>query len=127
MVSAEKRIARYNARMVAANIDPVRLAVITAQKANFAAYATEYTEIQTRLRDALGSYGIPVIQYAAYEAFAGQLYHLTKKFTGLTLTAAWTQLVDKWSDDAHLGTGSSVFLNMIVVDVFHLTVAPITP
>ena len=127
MKTDAQRIARYNARMSATLLDPVRAAVNAEQKANFATYITEFYPIQVALREELGIAGVPIIQYAAYEAFAGELYHLTKTFKGQTLAVAWPNLVAKWSDTAHLGTGSATILNAIALDVFHLDVAPITP
>ncbi len=122
-----QRIAKYEARMVATLIDPVRTAVNADQKANYAIYATEWYEIQVRLMEELGIAAVPIIQYAAYTAFAGELYHLTKHFSGATLAQAWVDLVAKWSDVAHLGTAAGAILNAIALDVFHLDVAPITP
>lgn len=122
-----QRISKYNLRMSATLIDPVRTAVNADQKANYASYATEWYEIQVRLMEELGIAAVPIIQYAAYTAFAGELYHLTKHFSGQTLAAAWANLVSKWSDTAHLGTSAGAILNAIAIDVFHLDVAPITP
>jgi len=113
--------------MQATLLDPVRLAVIETQKANFATYATEYVPLQIALREQLGEAGIPLIQYAAYEAFAGELYHLTKTISGHSLADAWADLVTKWSDEAHLGASAAPYLNGIALNVFHMDVAPITP
>ena len=128
-----QRIARYNARMSASLLDPVRLAVITAQKAHFAAYATEWVPIQEALNTLLSNIGIPIFRFAAYTAFAGEIYHLTKHFQGQTLADACNIIVAKWSDVAHLGeTGTDTSLVLptlqaILNDVFHMTTAPITP
>ena len=128
-----QRIARYNARMSATLLDPVRLAVITTQKARFAAYATEWVPLQQDLNTLLSNIGIPIIRFAAYTAFAGEIYHLTKHFQGQTLADACNVLVDKWSDVAHLGeagTDTSLVLptlQAILSNVFHMMVAPVTP
>ena len=127
MRTDEQRIARYNARMSATLLDPVRVALVEAQKAHYAAYATEYVPLQMALREQLGEAGVSIIETAAYEAFAGELYHLTKHFSGFQLAAAWADLVTKWSDAAHLGAGATMILNGIALNVFHMSVAPITP
>jgi hypothetical protein len=127
MKTDAQRIARYNARMASALIDPVRVAVNPTQLANFAAYATNWVPLQIALNDLLSSGGIPIIQFGAYTAYAGELYHLTRSFTGATLADAFVTLKAKWSDSAHLGASASTMLNAIGVQVFHIDVVPITP
>jgi hypothetical protein len=113
--------------MTATQLDPVRLAVITQQKQNFATYAHDWVPIQVALTDFLGASGVPIIAFAIYTAFAGEVYHATKHFSGGSLLTEVDTLVAKYSDDAHLGATAAANLTGIRSQVFHLDAAPITP
>jgi hypothetical protein len=120
-------IARYEARMNATLIDPVRTATNAAAKANYAAYASEYYGYQVAMHEEISAVGVPVIQWASYEAFLGEVFHAYKHFSGETFVNQANILVAKWSDVAHLGTAARAILMAIVLDVFHSSVAPTTP
>jgi hypothetical protein len=120
MRTTAQRIARYNARMLSSLVDPVLSAVSSVQQANFAAYVTDFVPKQESLRAILNDEGISVIQVAAYEAFHGELYGLSKRFAGPALQAAYCILVAKWADDAHLGAAAQTVLERIGTDIYSM-------
>jgi hypothetical protein len=78
MKTDAQRIAAYNARMLSTLVDPTLSAVNTMAVANFSAYATDWYPKQQVLRGILDAAGIATPQYFAYEAFAGEVYHVSK-------------------------------------------------
>jgi hypothetical protein len=60
--------------------------------------------------------------YLGFEAYVGEIYALTKKFTGIGLTAAAQVVTTKWADSAHLGAGNKAVLIDIADTVFGLVV-----
>jgi hypothetical protein len=72
------------------------------------------------MRAILGEEDVPIIQIAAYEAFHGRLFHLSKVTSGPALETAFANLVTQWSSTARLGTGAATILERIGVDVYHL-------
>lgn len=92
-----QRIAAYNARMLSTLVDPALAAVNTMAVANFGAYATDFYAKQGVLRGILNGLGIPTAQYFAYEAFNGELYHVSKVATGASAVATATALVTKYT------------------------------
>lgn len=127
MRTTAQRYAKYTARMVSSLIDPVLSAVQTAQANNFLAYLTTFVPNQFALRVILNDEDIPQIQFAAYEAFHGELYHLSRSFTGPALQSAFCILVAKWSDVAHLGATAETILERIGADIYTLAACPATP
>jgi hypothetical protein len=103
-------------------IDPTLSAVNAVQQANFAAYETDFYPLQVAARAVLGSYSIPTPMYLGFEAFVGEIYALTKKFTGTGLIAAAQVIKTKWADAAHLGPGNAAVLIDIADTVFGITV-----
>lgn len=122
MRSAAERIAKYNARMQSSLIDPTLSAVNAVQQANFAAYENDFYPLQVAARAVLGSYSIPAPMYLGFEAFLGELYGLSKRFTGIGLTAAAQVVTTKWADAAHLGVGNKPVLVDIADTCFGLVV-----
>jgi hypothetical protein len=120
MRTAAQRIAKYNARMVSSLVDPVLSAVNSQASANFLAYLANFYPNQLALRAILNDEDVPIIQYAPYEAFHGELFHLSQSFAGPALQTAFCNLVAKWMDTAHLGAGAEAILTRIGVDVYHL-------
>lgn len=96
MRTSGQRIAKYGKRMLSSLIDPVLAAVNTLAVENFAAYVTEFYPLQETLRGKLDSYGIPTVEYAAYEAFNGEIYHLSKVSSGSSAVVVATALVAKY-------------------------------
>jgi hypothetical protein len=121
MRTTAQRIARYNARMLSSLVDPVLSAVSSAQQANFAAYVTDFVPKQEALRAILNDEAIPVIKVAAYEAFHGELYGLSRRFAGPALQAAFCILVAKWADAAHLGPTAQTVLERIGADIYSMS------
>jgi len=120
MRTTAQRIAAYNARMLSTLVDPVLSAVSAIQQANFAAYVNEFVPKQVALRVILNDEGVQVIDYAAYEAFHGELYRLFKSFAGPALQAAFCILVAKWADTAHLGLAAQPILERVGADIYTL-------
>lgn len=127
MKTTAQRLAHYQARMVSSLIDPVLSAVNAAAITNFAAYLNIFVPNQFALRAILNDEDIPIIQIAAYEAFHGELYGLSRRFAGPTLQTAFCTLVAKWSDTAHLGATAETILERIGADIYTLSACPATP
>jgi len=115
-----QRIAHYNARMLSSLVDPTLSAVSTLAQANFAAYVNDFVPNQVALRAILNDEGVPVIDVGAYEAFHGELYHLSQSYSGPALQAAFCILVAKWADTAHLGASAQAILERIGADIYTL-------
>jgi hypothetical protein len=120
MRTSAQRIAKYNARMLSSLIDPVLTAEQALAQANFAAYANDFVPKQEQLRAILSDEGVRVIDMAGYEAFHGELYSASKKYTGPALQAEFCILVAKWMDTSHLGTTSQQVLERIGKDIYSL-------
>lgn len=120
MKTTAQRIAHYNARMLSSLVDPTLSAVSTLAQANFAAYVNDFVPNQVALRAILNDEGVPVIDVGAYEAFHGELYHLSQSYSGPALQAAFCILVAKWADTAHLGAAAQAILERIGADIYTL-------
>ena len=92
-----QRIAAYNARMLSSLIDPTLSAVQTMAVQNFAAYATDFYPKQQQLRAILDSSGIATTKYFLYEAFNGEMYHLSKVSSGTSAVAMASAFVVKYT------------------------------
>jgi len=114
------RIAHFNARMLSSLVDPVLSAMSALAQANFAAYVNLFVPKQEALRVILNEEGVQVIDYAAYEAFHGELYALSTRFAGPALQAAYCILVAKWADASHLDAGAQTVLERIGLDIYTL-------
>ena len=121
MRTAAQRIAKYRARMVSSCIDPTLSAINAAQLANYTQYLLDFYPNQVQLRNLLDAAGLQPIEYGAYEAYHGELYGLTKRFSGASLVAAKETLVAKWSDTQHIGSAAATLLNQIADVVYHIT------
>lgn len=106
MKTDAQRIAAYNARMLSSLVDPTLSAVATMATANYAAYSTDFYALQAQLRALLDGYGISTSMYFGYEAFNGEMYHLSKTASGASAVLVATALVAKYVsyflDAAHL-------------------------
>jgi len=120
MRTTAQRIAAYNARMLSSLVDPVLSAVATLASTNYAAYVNVFVPKQEALRAILNDEGVQVIDYGPYEAFHGELYHLSLKFAGPALQAAFCILVAKWADAAHLDAAAQTILERIGADLYTL-------
>jgi len=120
MRTTAQRIAKYNARMLSSLVDPVLSAAQAQQQANFASYAIDFVPKQQGLRAIMSDEGISVYQMAGYEAFHGEVYTASKKYSGAALQAEFCILVAKWADTAHLGAAAQAILERIGADLYSL-------
>ena len=120
MRTTAQRIAKYNARMMSSLVDPTLTAVQSIQQANFSAYADDFVPKQEALRVILSDEGVSVIDFVSYEAFHGELYGASKKYTGPALQAEFCILVAKWADAANLGATAQTILERIGADIYSL-------
>jgi len=122
MRTAAQRIAKYNARMVSSQLDPVRAALQTQQQANYAAYAVDFIPKQQQLRAILDAQGIDVAQYVFYEAYMGEIYHISKVSSGASAIVAATAVQGRWAHASRLGAGAAAALKGIAQDIFNITI-----
>lgn len=113
-----QRIASYNARMLSSLVDPTISAKQTLAVANFGAYATDFYPKQQQLRALLNGWGIATPQYFAYEAFNGEMYHLSKVASGPSAVVMATALVAKYVSAFLV----AVNLKAICLDIYSITV-----
>ena len=106
--------------MVSSLIDPVLSQVNTKAAVNFGIYVMDFVPNQIALRVHLCDAGLTSIEFGAYEAYHGELYHLTKVCSGVSLVTMAQALIDKWSDSAHLGSGAAPLLAEIATDIYHI-------
>jgi hypothetical protein len=109
--------------MLSSLVDPTLSAVNTLACANFGTYITEFYPNQEAMRTLLSAAGIHPVKYGAYEAYNGELYHLSKVCSGPALVAAVQILIDKWSDTQHLGAGAATLLAEIAQTVYHVVLS----
>ncbi|HUX29549.1 MAG TPA: hypothetical protein VMV78_02850 [Thiobacillus sp.] len=120
MRTTAQRIAHYNARMLSSLVDPVLSAVSALAQANYATYVNVFVPKQEALRVILNDEGVAVTDFAAYEAFHGELYALSTRFAGPALQAAYCILVAKWADASHLDAAAQTILERIGLDLYTL-------
>jgi hypothetical protein len=113
-----QRIAAYNARMLSSLVDPTLSAVNTMACDNFATYATDFYAAQQQLRVLLDGWGIATPQYFAYEAFNGEMYHLSKVASGPSAVLMATALVAKYVSMFLVAAN----LKAICLDIYSITV-----
>jgi len=118
MKTDAQRIAAYNARMLSSLIDPTLSAVNTMAVANFGAYATNWYPKQQTLRGILDAAGIATAQYFGYEAFAGEMYHVSKVSSGASAVITGTALVAKYVSMFLV----AATLKKIALDCFTITI-----
>jgi hypothetical protein len=121
MKTAAQRIAKFEARMLSSLLDPTLAAVSAKAQVNYTAYIMDFYPNQLALRGYLSGAGILPVKYGAYEAYHGELYHLSKVCTGDAFVAAVGILVAKWADTQHLGAAAATLLNQIAEDIYHVS------
>jgi len=117
MVSAAKRIEHYNNRMQSSQVDPVLSATNAAQKANFAEYAIEWVAKQTLVHQYLDAQGALPSEYFNYNAYAGEIYHIYRGFSGAAAVAAAADMVIKYTGMGCTGArlrGIALIFNIVV-------------
>lgn len=122
MKTLQQRIAHYDARMQSSLIDPVLTARNAAAVANFTTYAVDFYPKQQALRAILVATATPTSDYAAYEAFHGKLYHLSKTTSGLGLVTVATVLIAYWKAPARLGAGAEATLKLIAGTIYAIVI-----
>jgi hypothetical protein len=120
MRTAAQRIAKYNARMVSSQLDPVRAALVANQQANYAGYATEFVPYQQKLRVELATLGIDPAQFVFYEAWNGQVYHAWKTTSGASLIKAVAAINGRWAHASRLGTAKAATLVALALAVWNI-------
>lgn len=119
MRTASQRIAKYEARMLSTLVDPVLSAVNMQQITNFTSYIQDFYPNQLQLRVILNASGNHPDKFAAFEAFHGELYHLSKVAQGPALLAAAAVLGGKWA--TILGPAQVATLKQIALDIYAIT------
>jgi hypothetical protein len=120
MKTDAQRIARYNARLQSSLIDPTLSQINTLAKANFAAYENDFYPLQVQLRVLLDSYGIATSHYASYEAYNGELYHLSKVASGASAIAMGAIIELKYQ--TWLGIGAAANLKEIASIIYGIII-----
>ena len=118
MKTDAQRIAHYNARMLSSLIDPTLSAMQTAAVANYSAYVTDFYPYQQDLRVMLNALGIPTTTYFLYEAFNGEMYHVSKVATGASAVVMGGAIVAKYTT---MG-GAAATLKSIAVSLYNIIV-----
>jgi hypothetical protein len=118
MRTAAQRIAKYNARMVSSQLDPVRAALVADQQANFLAYANEFVPYQQKLRVELAALGLDPAQFIFYEAWNGEMYHAFKTTSGASLIKAVGAINGRWAHASRLGVGVAATLKALALAVW---------
>jgi len=118
MRTDSQRKAAYEARMLSTLLDPTGAAVVAKSVTNYNTYIDEFYPMQVTLREILSEGTIENFEFAAYEAFNGEMYHLSKVVTGNSRILAATKLVAKWSSAAYLGAASKVVLQDITSRIY---------
>ena len=96
MKTDAQRIAAFNARMLSSLVDPVLSARQATAVANFGTYVSDFYTKQQALRALMNGWGISTSAYFGYEAFNGEMYHLSKTASGPSAVLVATALVAKY-------------------------------
>lgn len=113
-----QRIASFNARMLSTLVDPVLAAVNAMAVQNYTAYVTPYYVAQQTCRGILDEAGIATPQYFGYEAFLGEMYHVSKVSSGASAVIMGTALVAKYVSMFLV----AATLKKIALDCFTITI-----
>jgi hypothetical protein len=119
MRTAAQRIAKYNARVKSTLIDPSLVAVETLAATNYTAYCTDFYPKQVQLHQILNAAGVMPIQFGAYEAFHGQVYHAYNTLTGPSFDAVAALYVAQWAATSRLGAAAETTLQEIVDTIYN--------
>jgi hypothetical protein len=118
MKTTAQRIAHYNDRMLSSLLDPTLSAIQAMAVANFAAYANDFVPKQQQLRAILDDAGISTTKYALYEAFHGEIYHISKVASGDSAVVMASAMVVKYTTFG----GVAATLKKIAFDIYTITV-----
>jgi len=120
MKTDSQRKLAFEARMLSTLLDPTLAAVNAKAITNFNTYVDDYYPKQLQLRAILDSAGLSTFLYAGFEAYFGELYHLSKVTSGPGLVTNAVALIVKWGSAAKLGTGNLSVLKSIALDIFNI-------
>jgi len=121
MRTTAQRKAAYAARMLSTLIDPTIAAKSAGAIVNFNAYVDAFVPKQMALRVILNDYPLDPITFGGYEAFNGEMYHLSKVCQGEALTLAATTLRSKWQQPDKIGPAGSDILKRIQLQMYQVT------
>lgn len=96
MRSSKQRIDAYNVRSVSSLLDPARAASALLARRNYAAHANGFVPKQLALRELLNGQRIPTTDFFTYEAFNGQMYHVSRTTAGSAAVTVATALIAKY-------------------------------
>jgi hypothetical protein len=122
MTPITTRIAHYNNRMLSTSIDPTIATAAALAIAHYKSFMDDFYVKQNGLHAILDPAGVPLVTFAAYQAFNGRMYHFSKVTAGAALTAIAVGLVAEWSLANRLGAGSVATLKKICLDLYQITV-----
>lgn len=113
-----QRIAAYNARGQSSLIDPTLSAKQVQQQANYTTYINDFYGKQQQLRALMDGWGIATALYFGYEAFNGEMYHLSKVASGPSAVIVATALVAKYVSAFYVAAN----LKEIALTLYSITV-----
>lgn len=113
------RNAAFQARMLSTLVDPTLAAKNALAVASYQAYTAIFVPKQIQLRAILNGLSIPTVQFFPYEAFHGELYHISRTCSGLAAIATATILVAKWGAYPNMAL---VALKQIAFDLYGIVV-----
>lgn len=108
--------------MLSTLLDPTGAAVVAKAVTNFNSYIDDFYPKQIQLRGFLSLGSVLTDAIAAWEAFHGELYHLTKVCSGAALVYNATMLIGKWSDASKLGPGTLSGMKQVALDLYSITI-----
>lgn len=113
------RIAAYDAKVVPTTVSLKIAARLSGMKSDFAVFANDFVAKQLLVNAALATDAtIFPIEYGAFQAYASQLWKLTKTTANPALDAIAQIVATKWQTD-----GLNVAMTVkIALDVFTITV-----
>lgn len=120
MRSSKQRIDAYNARSASALLDPARAASALLARRNYAAHANGFVPKQLALRELLNGHPIPTVDYFVYEAFNGEMYHLSSVTAGSAAVTTATALIAKYV----AGGADEDLLVEIAVQIWNIIALP---
>lgn len=119
MRTSQQRIAKFKARMQSSLLDPQRAATRDSAVQHYTAYANAFEGKQNTLRDTLNALSVDTTTFFYYEAFNGEMYHLSRTAAGPAAVVGAEALVVKYT---LTGICTAVTLKAICLNVYGITV-----
>jgi len=101
--------------MLSTLIDPAIAAKNAIAVAAFNTYVDDWYPHQVHVRELLDATALPLMLYPAFEAFAGEMFHMSKTCSGTALVFNAQYLVLKYADPAMTG-GNLPLLKAIALE-----------